>query len=238
MKTCSQNFLTPQLTLYVFLEFLNNNKKKNSLLSLHLGSDHKDLLLRLNQDLLRATETQESLPNPSIHIALRLSTQHNLSKEAQYLNQLKTKFHADIQRYWPVQPYLYTLAVWNFPIGVNTCHMVACDGVTSLPGSIPASCPVIRASDPPKPWLKKINHSRNHYSVLCKCCNRSLRSSCVETPETLSLVTLYTKVWCRWRFFVPPNQKPHVICCTLRLNKLAVNLTHHHPPHTMEPLSL
>ncbi|XP_053509826.1 transcobalamin-2 [Ictalurus furcatus] len=61
------------------------------------GSDNKNLLLRLNQDLLRSTENQESLPNPSIHIALRLSTQHNLIKEGQYLNQLKTKFHEDIQ---------------------------------------------------------------------------------------------------------------------------------------------
>ncbi|KAK2845381.1 hypothetical protein Q7C36_010235 [Tachysurus vachellii] len=60
-------------------------------------SDHKALLLRLNQELLRSTENQESLPNPSVHIALRLSTQHNLKKESQYLNQLKTKFHTDIQ---------------------------------------------------------------------------------------------------------------------------------------------
>ncbi|XP_026786846.3 transcobalamin-2 [Pangasianodon hypophthalmus] len=61
------------------------------------GSDTKDLLLKLNKDLLRATESQESLPNPSIHIALRLSPQHNLVKEGQYLDQLKTKFHEDIQ---------------------------------------------------------------------------------------------------------------------------------------------
>ncbi|XP_053336376.1 transcobalamin-2 isoform X2 [Clarias gariepinus] len=62
------------------------------------GSDHETLLLQLNQDLLRATENQESLPNPSIHIALRLSTRHNLLKETQYLNQLKTKFFEDIER--------------------------------------------------------------------------------------------------------------------------------------------
>ncbi|KAK3538862.1 hypothetical protein QTP86_018770, partial [Hemibagrus guttatus] len=65
--------------------------------TLPTDSDHEALLLRLNQELLRATENQESLPNPSIHISLRLSTQHNLKKEGQYLNQLKTKFHEDIQ---------------------------------------------------------------------------------------------------------------------------------------------
>lgn len=73
------------------------------------GSDHKELLLKLNQDLLRATENQESLPNPSIHIALRLSTQHNLIKEGQYHNQLTTKFHENIQRYRAL----------NFPIGAK-----------------------------------------------------------------------------------------------------------------------
>ncbi|XP_060763448.1 transcobalamin-2 [Neoarius graeffei] len=60
-------------------------------------STHNDLLLKLQQDLLRAAANEQSLPNPSIHIALRLSTRHNLTIEGQYLQLLKTKFHEDIQ---------------------------------------------------------------------------------------------------------------------------------------------
>ncbi|XP_026866421.2 transcobalamin-2 [Electrophorus electricus] len=56
-----------------------------------------ELLLQLNKELLQSTEASGSLPNPSVHIALRLSTHHNLLKESQNLNQLKTKLHDDIQ---------------------------------------------------------------------------------------------------------------------------------------------
>ncbi|KAL6465209.1 hypothetical protein MHYP_G00253420 [Metynnis hypsauchen] len=61
------------------------------------ATDHDELVLRLNKELLRSTEESDSLPNPSVHITLRLSTHHNLAKESQHLNQLKTKLHEDIQ---------------------------------------------------------------------------------------------------------------------------------------------
>ncbi|KAI4874920.1 hypothetical protein NFI96_012937 [Prochilodus magdalenae] len=61
------------------------------------ATDHGELVLKLNKELLRSTEETGSLPNPSVHIALRLSTHHNLIKENQHLNQLKTKLHDDIQ---------------------------------------------------------------------------------------------------------------------------------------------
>ncbi|XP_068594648.1 transcobalamin-2 [Brachionichthys hirsutus] len=59
-------------------------------------SNH-ELLLSLNKDLLRSLDTQDGLPNPSIHLALRLSNYHNLAKEAEYLNKLKNALHNDIQ---------------------------------------------------------------------------------------------------------------------------------------------
>ncbi|XP_066513606.1 transcobalamin-2-like [Hoplias malabaricus] len=60
-------------------------------------TDHNSLVLKLNKNLLQSSEESDSLPNPSIHIALRLSNQHNLAKESQHLNRLKTKLHDDIQ---------------------------------------------------------------------------------------------------------------------------------------------
>ncbi|XP_077097042.1 transcobalamin-2 [Siphateles boraxobius] len=62
------------------------------------ASDHKALLQSLNQQLLRSVDTPDNLPNPSVHIALRLSTHHNLAKESQHLNHLKTEFHNDIEK--------------------------------------------------------------------------------------------------------------------------------------------
>ncbi|CAI5650302.1 unnamed protein product [Oreochromis niloticus] len=56
-----------------------------------------ELLLSLNKNLLRSLESQEGLPNPSIHLALRLSKKHNLAKESEYLNRLKNELHNDIQ---------------------------------------------------------------------------------------------------------------------------------------------
>ncbi|XP_063051854.1 transcobalamin-2 [Engraulis encrasicolus] len=61
------------------------------------GQDHDQLLLSLNKELLRAVEDQDTLPNPSVHLALRLSSTHNLKKEGEHLNKLKTKFHNDIE---------------------------------------------------------------------------------------------------------------------------------------------
>ncbi|XP_041757039.1 transcobalamin-2 [Coregonus clupeaformis] len=62
-----------------------------------VGSEHSELLLSLNKKLLRTLEDQETSPNPSVHLALRLSTHHNLGKESDHLNALKTHFHNDIE---------------------------------------------------------------------------------------------------------------------------------------------
>lgn len=62
------------------------------------SSDHKALLTSLNQQLLRSVDTHNNLSNPSVHIALRLSTHHNLAKESEYLNHLKTGFLDDIEK--------------------------------------------------------------------------------------------------------------------------------------------
>ncbi|KAL2091941.1 hypothetical protein ACEWY4_011739 [Coilia grayii] len=61
------------------------------------AQDHDQLLLSLNKELLRSVEDTNTLPNPSVHLALRLSTTHNLKKEAEHLNNLKTKLHNDIE---------------------------------------------------------------------------------------------------------------------------------------------
>ncbi|TRY54453.1 hypothetical protein DNTS_023718 [Danionella cerebrum] len=62
------------------------------------ASEHKSLLLSLNQQLLRSVETRDQPPNPSVHIALRLSTEHNLAKESEHLTRLKTEFHDEIEK--------------------------------------------------------------------------------------------------------------------------------------------
>ncbi|XP_076126019.1 transcobalamin-2 [Alosa pseudoharengus] len=61
------------------------------------AQDHDKLLLSLNKQLLRSVEDKDSLPNPSVHLALRLSTTHNLKKETEHLDNLKTKLHNDIE---------------------------------------------------------------------------------------------------------------------------------------------
>ncbi|CAF88738.1 unnamed protein product, partial [Tetraodon nigroviridis] len=63
------------------------------------SGDQHELLLSLNRDLLSSLARQEGLPNPSVHVALRLSSHHNLAYESQYLNRLKTELHSHIQRY-------------------------------------------------------------------------------------------------------------------------------------------
>uniref|UniRef100_A0A4W5RE33 Transcobalamin II n=1 Tax=Hucho hucho TaxID=62062 RepID=A0A4W5RE33_9TELE len=62
-----------------------------------VGSEHSELLLSLNKKLLRSLEDQETPPNPSVHLSLRLSTHHNLGKESDHLNALKTDLHNDIE---------------------------------------------------------------------------------------------------------------------------------------------
>ncbi|XP_017269144.1 transcobalamin-2 [Kryptolebias marmoratus] len=58
---------------------------------------NQDLLRSLNKNLLRSLDREEGRPNPSIHLALRLSDHHNLAKERDYLNKLKEELHNDIQ---------------------------------------------------------------------------------------------------------------------------------------------
>lgn len=59
--------------------------------------DHDELILRLNKDLLSSTEEPDALPNPSVHLALRLSAHHDLTKENQHLTRLKTQLHQILQ---------------------------------------------------------------------------------------------------------------------------------------------
>ncbi|XP_067295050.1 transcobalamin-2 [Pseudorasbora parva] len=71
----------------------------SGLLALAVGKPcSSDLLKCLNQQLLRSVDTQDNPSNPSVHIALRLSTHHNLAKESEHLNQLKKGFHEDIEK--------------------------------------------------------------------------------------------------------------------------------------------
>lgn len=56
-----------------------------------------ELLLSLNQALLRSAEMTSGLPNPSVHLALRLSDQHSLSRESAHLRRLTGELHTHIQ---------------------------------------------------------------------------------------------------------------------------------------------
>ncbi|XP_075955141.1 transcobalamin-2 [Anarhichas minor] len=87
---------------------------------------NSELYLSLNKNLLRSLETQEGLPNPSVHLALRLSNYHNLAKESEHLNRLKNNLHNDIQsslsNSQPVTGLLalYTLALKSSCYDLNT----------------------------------------------------------------------------------------------------------------------
>ncbi|XP_071339052.1 transcobalamin-2 [Trachinotus anak] len=97
-----------------------------------------ELLLSLNKDLLRSLERQEGLPNPSVHLALRLSNYHNLDKESEHLNKLKTHVHNDIQNSLSnSQPVtgimaLYTLALKSSCYDLNTVSFTASDTSETL----------------------------------------------------------------------------------------------------------
>lgn len=58
---------------------------------------NSELLLSLNKALLQSLGGQEELPNPSVHVALRLSNQHNLSQERAHLQRLTSQLHSYIQ---------------------------------------------------------------------------------------------------------------------------------------------
>ncbi|XP_054629201.1 transcobalamin-2 [Dunckerocampus dactyliophorus] len=102
------------------------------------SGSNSELLLSLNKDLLRSLEGQEGLPNPSVHLALRLSETHNLAKEGQHLNRLKNHFHNDIQSALAVsQPMvgrlaLYTLALKSSCYDLNTIHFTVGDKSETL----------------------------------------------------------------------------------------------------------
>ncbi|XP_072290323.1 transcobalamin-2 [Eucyclogobius newberryi] len=58
---------------------------------------NNELLVSLNKALLRSVESQEGLPNPSVHLALRLSDQHNQAQESAHLLRLTSLLHGHIQ---------------------------------------------------------------------------------------------------------------------------------------------
>ncbi|KAM9811054.1 transcobalamin-2 [Neosynchiropus ocellatus] len=82
--------MKPILIISGFLAFASSVKCETE------GADGNVHLL-LNQNLLRSLEGQSGLPNPSIHLALRLSETHNLATESLYLNRIKNELHNDIQ---------------------------------------------------------------------------------------------------------------------------------------------
>ncbi|XP_076587934.1 transcobalamin-2 [Chaetodon auriga] len=83
---------------------------------------NSELLLSLNKNLLRSLETQEGLPNPSVHLALRLSTHHNLAKESEHLNRLKSSLHNDIQSSLSnSQPVVGIMALYTMALK-SSCH--------------------------------------------------------------------------------------------------------------------
>ncbi|XP_013869765.1 transcobalamin-2 [Austrofundulus limnaeus] len=85
------------------------------------GSNH-ELLMSLNKNLLRSLDGQEGLPNPSIHLALRLSNYHSLVKEADYLNKLKNELHNDIQNsLTSSQPVTGILALYSLALK-SSCY--------------------------------------------------------------------------------------------------------------------
>ncbi|XP_075882084.1 transcobalamin-2 [Nelusetta ayraudi] len=100
---------------------------------------HDELILSLSKNLLRSLETPEGTPNPSVHLALRLSNSHNQAKELIHLNRLKNDLHNDIQsslsNSQPVTGILalYTLALKSscydpstvtFTVGENTVSLL------------------------------------------------------------------------------------------------------------------
>lgn len=88
-STLSTLNLINQILTFLFLWKYSNSDTEGSV---------SQVLLSLNKDLLRSLEGQEALPNPSVHLALRLSNYHNLVKETEHLNKLKTHVHSDIQK--------------------------------------------------------------------------------------------------------------------------------------------
>lgn len=97
------------------------------------AGSNSELLLSLNKNLLRSLEGQEGLPNPSVHLALRLSDYHNLAKESEHLNKLKINLHNDIQSSLSNSQSvvgllaLYTLALKSSCFDLNTVTFTVSD---------------------------------------------------------------------------------------------------------------
>lgn len=102
------------------------------------GSGNSELLLSLNRELLRSLEEQVPLPNPSVHLALRLSNSHNLGKEGEHLLKLTTHLHNNIESYLTNrQPVvgllaLYTLALKASCHDLNTVNFIVHDKTETL----------------------------------------------------------------------------------------------------------
>ncbi|XP_072244023.1 transcobalamin-2 [Leuresthes tenuis] len=99
---------------------------------------NRELLLSMNKDLLRSLESQEGLPNPSVHLALRLSNYHNLAKEGEHLNRMKSDLHTYIQssltNSQPVTGMLalYSLALKSSCYDLNTITFMVNDKSETL----------------------------------------------------------------------------------------------------------
>lgn len=78
-----------KLFFFFLAKFVSDTEGSNS-----------ELLLTLNRNLVRSLESPEGLPNPSVHLGLRLSHHHNQTKETDHLNKLKNELHDDIQTYF------------------------------------------------------------------------------------------------------------------------------------------
>ncbi|XP_034548910.1 transcobalamin-2 [Notolabrus celidotus] len=111
--------MLPLVIISVLLAFTSGNPCVT-------GGSNSELLLSLSKNLLRSLEGQDALPNPSVHLALRLSNSHNLVKEGNHLNMLKNQLHNDIQNSLSSSQAvtgllsLYTLALKSSCYDLNT----------------------------------------------------------------------------------------------------------------------
>ncbi|CAN9513207.1 unnamed protein product [Ophioblennius macclurei] len=102
------------------------------------SESHNELLLSLNNNLLRSLDNQEGLPNPSVHLALRLSDNHNLAKEGEHLNRMKNSLHNDIESFLSNSVSvvgrlaLYTMALKSSCYDLNTITFTVGDKSETL----------------------------------------------------------------------------------------------------------
>lgn len=102
------------------------------------SESNRELLLSLNKALLQSLEGQVGLPNPSVHIALRLSDQHSLSQESAHLLRLTSQLHSHIQSSLsqttasPGLLALYLLALRSSCIDLGTVTFTVTDHTDTL----------------------------------------------------------------------------------------------------------